>query len=359
MKFPVSLNKARGEFCFRRIISNEIECFMGKIHQIGDEYYIEFHARGLLYQQKAGRDLKKAEELLRSTEEKIAKGELQAIVRDIDLDIFSTEFLNHARAQYHPATVRRLQSAIENFTAFIQAHSPQVKKLSQVTPRVIEDYKSHGIKKRQAVPGTLNPKIVNFTLLLLREILEYGIKTGFINDNPTLHVRLLEAEGRAKTVVSDAQITACLQSADRPYQDVLTFMRYTGLRPTEAVDLTWQQVDLNRNVVFVRLREIPLMAQALDILKSQGVDHKARVFQGESGGPVDPLELSESFAESARSAGLPAGSSMAVLRHVFAAELLGKHVSFLLTAKMMGISDIAKMMVFTADIPLSRKDIQP
>ena len=30
---------------------------MGDIRKINDEYYLEFHARGLLYQQKAGKDI--------------------------------------------------------------------------------------------------------------------------------------------------------------------------------------------------------------------------------------------------------------------------------------------------------------
>ena len=34
-------------------------------------------------------------------------------------------------------------------------------------------------------------KIVNLSILLVRDILEFGIKLGFLNDNPSLHVRLL------------------------------------------------------------------------------------------------------------------------------------------------------------------------
>ena len=44
---------------------------MGEIKKIGEEYYIEFYARGLKYQQQAGTDKRQAEELLRNIEEKI------------------------------------------------------------------------------------------------------------------------------------------------------------------------------------------------------------------------------------------------------------------------------------------------
>src|SRR5690242_10044769 len=109
---------------------------MGSIHKIGNEYYVEFKARGLTCQQKAGADLTKAEELLRQIEEKIAKGELQTIVREIARDIFFAEFLEYAQAQYHPYTVRRLTLAIAHFEKFLDTDLPEIRKLSQITPRV-------------------------------------------------------------------------------------------------------------------------------------------------------------------------------------------------------------------------------
>lgn len=333
---------------------------MSKIHQIGDEYYIEFYARGLLYQQKAGKDLKKAQELLRSIEEKIAKGELQVISREIDLDIFFDDFLNHARPQYHPATVRRLQSTVENFTGFIRAHCPQVKQLSQVTPRVIEDYKNYGIKKRKGSTGKWNPKVINLTLILLREILEYGIKTGFINDNPTLHVRLLKTETPATPVPSEGQLAACLEAVNQPFKDALLLMRYTGLRAAELADLSARQVDLNRQVIFIRLREIPLMPQAREILNNlldKGVDYKAALITQSSGAAIEPKELKDVFEKACVSLGLPS-VSLAGLRHAFVTDLLQKRVSFLSIGKMLGVGDVAKLMLFSSCLSFDRKDIQ-
>src|SRR5512142_2131776 len=112
---------------------------MGRVHKIGDEYYVEFTARGLLYQQKAGSDPQKAEDLLRQIEEKIARGELQTLVREIELDVFFAEYLKFAQGQFHPHTVARLQTTIAHFEKFLAGKFPQVKKLSQVTPRVIEE----------------------------------------------------------------------------------------------------------------------------------------------------------------------------------------------------------------------------
>lgn len=329
---------------------------MGKIHQMGDEYYIEFTARGLIYQQKAGKDLLKAQELLQSIEEKISRGETMTLARQIDLDIFFAEFLKHARTQYHPSTVRRLKSTADHFLGFIQTQRQDVKQLSQITPRVIEDYKAYGIQMRQAKENPLNPKIINLTIILLREILDYGIKTGFINDNPTLHVSFLESKRVFRNILSDEQCTRIMEQIPAPYQDLFRFLRFTGLRPKELVTLTWQQVDLNRQVILVRVREVPLMMPAIKILQtlSAGViDHKALVFFHPDKKAIDVRQIEELFAEACLKTGMTADVSVKQLRHVFIKKLLEKRVPLLSIGKISGIPDVAKLMRFAHHMPVN------
>jgi hypothetical protein len=157
---------------------------MGRIRQIGGLYYIDFTARGLLYSQVAGTHLEEAQKLLRQIEEKIAGGEALMIVRHIDLPDFYERFLSEANLQYPPQTVKRFVGVIKHFSGFLQRNFPQINQLAQLTPAVMEAYKVYLAKSQK-------PKIVNLTVLLIRDILEFGIKLGFINDNPCLHVRLL------------------------------------------------------------------------------------------------------------------------------------------------------------------------
>ncbi len=332
---------------------------MGQIHKIKDEYYIEFTARGLIYQQKAGNDLAKAQELLASIEEKIANGELQTIARDVDLDVFLQEYLKYAKSLYHPATVRRLLSAMEYFKEFISSQCPELNHLSRVTPRVIENYKAFGIKIRKSTKNEFNPAIINLTLLLLREMFEYGIKLGFINDNPTLHVRLLDMKRLRGFQWTDTQMAVFLSNVKRPYKDVLVLMRYAGLRLTEAIDLTWQQVDFNRNVLFIKWREVPLHTQARGVLQvnfNAVIDHKARVFKGLDDDPINQSEIIRHFIQTCRLTGM-SEVSISHLRQNFIKELFERGMSLLTIAKILGINDAAKVMLFSDFIPVSREDI--
>ncbi len=157
---------------------------MGQIRKINDVYYIEFYARGLLYSQLAGDDIEEAQKLLERVEKKIAGGEALTIARHIDLPDFFERFLAEARGQHGPKSTARFDSTIKHFSTFLAKDFPQVLQLAQLTPAIIESYKAYLTKTQKA-------KIVNLTILLVRDILEFGIKLGFINDNPSLHVRLL------------------------------------------------------------------------------------------------------------------------------------------------------------------------
>ena len=172
---------------------------MGQISKIGDTYYIEFYARGLLYSKVAGSDRAAAERLLKETEETIASGEALTIVREIDLPVFVQQFYIYASQEFSARTVIRFKLTGEHFTSFLIKQYPMAIHLSNITPSVIETYKLF-------LAATVRPKVVNFTLLLLREMMEHGIKLGFIHDNPTLHVQLLPLPNKRRPLTKRYQL---------------------------------------------------------------------------------------------------------------------------------------------------------
>jgi hypothetical protein len=157
---------------------------MGEIRKVGDIYYIEFYARGLLYSKVAGPDPVYAQKLLEETEAQIEGGEALTVVREIDLTVFFQRFLMDVQKEHSLITIQRFTRAADHFTNFLDLHHPSIHRLSQITPSIIEAYK-------RFLVSSVSPRMANFTILLLREFLEYGIKLGFINDNPTLHIRLV------------------------------------------------------------------------------------------------------------------------------------------------------------------------
>ncbi len=158
---------------------------MGQIRKVGDVYYIEFYARGLMYTQAAGSKEEDARALLNQVEAKITQGESLTIVREIHLEVFFEKFQVYAQDRFSSKSMDRFIATWMHWRGFLKKTYPQIQQLSCITPAIIESYKT-------ALTKTSKPKIVNLTILLLREILEYGIRIGFINDNPSLHISLLK-----------------------------------------------------------------------------------------------------------------------------------------------------------------------
>ena len=230
---------------------------MGSVKKIGNDYFIEFNARGLLYQQKAGSDFRKAQLLLEEIEAKIAQGEMATIVRDVDADIFKATFLENFSKVHTIKTCQRYQLLVKHFYGFLAESYPHLKKLSQITPSVVQSYQEYlrGLK--------VKPGLINFSMYLLRDVLEYAIKLGYLNDNPTLHIRWFKTKKKKPMCLShdlgEALLKACPEdiketvrkvlSLDIPAQDIpdiFNIKHYQKLRMflnRAASDLGWPARD--------------------------------------------------------------------------------------------------------------------
>src|SRR5205085_2038820 len=61
------------------------------------------------------------------------------------------------------------------------------------TPRVLEQYKIYlNTETKIPVRPVNRTKAINLSFFLLFEIFQYAIKLGYLNDNPTLHIRLFK-----------------------------------------------------------------------------------------------------------------------------------------------------------------------
>ena len=332
---------------------------MGNLKKIGGEYFIEFYARGLKYQQKAGTDKAKAEALLKEIEEKLARGEAALIVRDVDIDIFFQDFLEYARDNYPAATHRRYESSAKHFLSFLPKEAASVVKLSQVMPRVIEQYKAY-LMRASSCGGKIKtaPQVVNLTLYLLRNIFEYAIKLGYLNDNPTLHIRFLALNRKKPRVLTSEEKEILLSRSPRELACVIKLVLFTGLRIDEVVNLTWSDIDQEKRLIKIHgkkkfnskiaAREIPLEQSAYTILQELEKERKDPpfVFSDRSGKKLEVVKLRERFAALIKELSLNETISFYTLRHTFAITLLEKRVPLAVLQKILGYEDIARVMIY-------------
>lgn len=94
--------------------------------------------------------------------------------------------------------------------------------------------------------------VVNTIRSIYRMIFDYAVAHDLAQFNPVTSVRLPKGLKRGKRIApSDAQIRKIFSSIDAPFGLFPVFLLCTGLRKSEALALTWDDVDLEARQISV------------------------------------------------------------------------------------------------------------
>ena len=94
--------------------------------------------------------------------------------------------------------------------------------------------------------------VVNTIRSLYRMIFDYAVANDYVPYNPVISVRLPKGLKRGKRIApSDDQMKIIMQNTDAPFGLFPFFLLCTGLRKSEALALTWDDVDFESNQISV------------------------------------------------------------------------------------------------------------
>jgi integrase len=279
---------------------------------------------------------------------------------------------------YEPWALIHLRSASSFLHRLKQNFSPLFggKPLNEITPWAIERWRSARLRGENAVkPGT-----VNRDLTALKACLSKAVQWRFVSVHPlqgvkrskedtTAVVRFLhadeEASLRAALIARDEErrrgrISANDWRRERGYELLPEFGTYTdhltpivllaintGLRRGELLQLTWEDVDLDRAILTVRgegaksgkTRHVPLNAEAVRVLREwQGPTRSGLIFPGENGEQM--THLKSAWTRVAKLAKLRA-FRFHDLRHTFASKLVQRGVDLNTVRELLGHSDFS------------------
>lgn len=199
----------------------------------------------------------------------------------------------------------------------------------------------HGLMSKMLAAG-LSKKTVNNVLGVLKTALGDAVEFQYLTQNNADHVRALKVVPSPLKFWTEEQSEVFFAAAENHELEWSTFFRValtTGLRFGELTALTWDQVDLVRNVILVdrsvyrgqadrpkyaQRREVPLHAKTCAAL----VRHREQrdlqtdlIFSGSNGSFLSESSVRSRFQRISRDAGLPA-IRFNDLRHSFAAQLV-------------------------------------
>lgn len=205
------------------------------------------------------------------------------------------------------------------------------------------------------------PRTVKFVFDLVRAALNEAVRLQVIPANPAQAVKPPRVKYREVMPLSAEEKDRLLQAAkgDR-FEELFILLLATGMRPGEALGLTWDDVDFENHTLTVRSsgaadtwdrdnsrrgprtktegskRTIPLLPSAAAALRRQRRKQAAEklragelyedhnlVFAAENGRPMDLKNLRRRHWQPVlRKAGLPENTRLHALRHTFATTLL-------------------------------------
>ncbi len=189
---------------------------MAKIIKVGDNYFVEFIGNGLLFQKLAGPDKSLADKMLKDIEESLRKEDVNIFqVKEMSYAEFSQKLTTYLTETFPLKTQKRLKSTWSHFDSFLKRNYPQLTKLREITPSVVEEYRVSLIKELSSE----NERIINFTLFLLRVVFEFAVKCRGLNNNPTLHVKMNFGQGQFDRAVYNVEFAEQLLKEHPQYQE--------------------------------------------------------------------------------------------------------------------------------------------
>ena len=180
---------------------------------------------------------------------------------------------------------------------------------------------------------------VNKEINILSNFFNYCIERNYAEKNPAGRIKKLNTLSRLKTL-SDKDIQKLIAGAtNKLTRDLITFLIYTGCRKGEALNLKWDDVDLQNNVIAIKGtktkydRYIPISKPLKELLKAVNKNQDCLYVFNKNGAKIG--DFKKSFHTACRNAGLK-DLRIHDLRHVFASKMVMNGTSLYITGELLG-----------------------
>ena len=214
--------------------------------------------------------------------------------------------------------------------------------LEDISPRDIEGYKSERA-------GEVSPNTVNHELRMFRAFLHKLVDWKLIHESPCTSVKDIRVVDQTRAFLSSEELSRILEKLkDSFLHDVVLFAAMTGMRRGEIVNLSWNDVDMERKLIVVRssssyqtksgkIRTIPMNSTVLGLLACRS--HSAEyVFTGKRGEKLNGNFVRGKLKAAVKDCGLDPRLHFHSLRHTFASLLVQRGISLYHVQKLLGHS---------------------
>ena len=182
-------------------------------------------------------------------------------------------------------------------------------------------------------------RLVNIEISTLHNFFNFCIEKGYLDKNPCAGIKKLNELSRLKTLSVDDINKLIAGATNKLTMDLISFLLYTGCRKGEALNLKWDDVDIENGVIAVKAtktrydRRIPISSPLEAVLRGIERNSDCSYVFNKNGRKIGNFR--KSFMTACRNAGLK-DLHIHDLRHVFASALTMNDVSLYKTGILLG-----------------------
>jgi len=165
-------------------------------------------------------------------------------------------------------TAQKYKGAVKGFLADLGTRADVV--LGAVGPKDIRQWRD---QRREA---GLSVTTCNQAVKLLKSAFGRAVRLGYLSVNPCAALEpLRDSEDATRDVFSRDQVVTLVKTAQSDWRGLILFGFFTGLRLSDAANLTWDSIDLEKGLLRLRTKKtgvyvtIPLHADLLAWLAQQ------------------------------------------------------------------------------------------
>ena len=249
------------------------------------------------------------------------------------------EYLSSSSALLTIGTVERKKSALKHLFKFFG--DTQISEIDFVIIEKYLSFRKKEILNKDSNLGKREQEIsfrtANIELAVLSSLLNFALRRGYLEKNPAAGIKKLNELSRLKTL-SDSDIDKLIAGAtNKLTRDLITFLIYTGCRKGEALNLKWDDVDLQNEVIAIKGtktkydRYIPISNVLKKVLEE--INRQSDYVFCYKGKKLSNFK--GSFKTACRRAGIK-DLRVHDLRHVFASKMVMSGTSLYITGNLLG-----------------------
>ena len=314
-----------------------------RIYKRGNTYWTEFIVDNRRYQLSCKtKDKKLAEEIAAALQADVIRKKFDIPTKYKIEKTFKAVWDEYIKSQ----TVRKKTVEIRLTAAkhFLPAFENK-----NIKDLIIADIKNYQLRRKLEIlsmPKNIGKKeqdisfrLANIEIATLFNFFNYCIERDYLDKNPASGVKKLNELSRLKTL-SDGDIQKLIAGAtNKLTTDLITFLIYTGCRKGEALNLKWDDVDLQNDVIAIKGtktkydRYIPISKPLKAILGGVEKNQDSLYVFNKNGAKLSNFR--KSFMTACRNAGLK-DLRIHDLRHVFASKMVMNGTSLYITGELLG-----------------------